>query len=234
MATTQRATVPHVRSDSESDDEGRRAPNVSVFRRQRPVHRFLGGRKVADVLLWRDRNLSAGMLAGATAVWFLFDVAEYNFVTLLCHAALLGMLLLFLWSVTAPLFDRAPPRVPEVIVSEHAFRETAMAVHRKLERSVAVLYDIACGKDLKKFLSVIGSLWVVAVIGDNCSFTTLVYVGFLCALTLPVLYERYGTEVDHLVAKGGEDLKKFYRKVDANVLDKIPRGPVKSKRAHFH
>uniref|UniRef100_A0A452ZSE8 Reticulon domain-containing protein n=1 Tax=Aegilops tauschii subsp. strangulata TaxID=200361 RepID=A0A452ZSE8_AEGTS len=47
------------------------------------------------------------------------------------------------------------------------------------ERSVAVLYDIACGKDLKKFLSVIGSLWVVAVIGDNCSFTTLVYVGIL-------------------------------------------------------
>lgn len=113
---------------------------------------------VADVLLWRDRNLSAGMLAGATAVWFLFDVAEYNFVTLLCHAALLGMLLLFLWSVTAPLLGRAPPRVPEVIVSEHAFREAAMAVHRKLERSVAVLYDIACGKDLKKFLSVPQSL----------------------------------------------------------------------------
>lgn len=56
----------------------------------------------------------------------------------------------------------------------------------------------------------------------------------MCALTLPALYERYGTEVDHLVAKGGEDLQKFYRKVDANVLDKIPRGPVKSKRAHFH
>jgi glutaredoxin-related protein len=41
-----------------------------------------------------------------------------------------------------------------VIVSEHAFREAALTVHRKLEHSVAVLYDIACGKDLKKFLTV--------------------------------------------------------------------------------
>ena len=38
---------------------------------------------VADVLLWRDRNLSAGILAGATVTWFLFDVVEYNAVTLL-------------------------------------------------------------------------------------------------------------------------------------------------------
>lgn len=198
-------------------------------RRQRSLHRLLGGQKVADVVLWRDRNRSAAILAGATAAWFLFDVAEYNAVTLLCHAALLGMLLLFACSIIAPLFDRAGPRVPEVIVSEQAFREAALAVHRKLERSVAVLYDIACGKDLKKFLTVIGSLWVLAIIGDNCSFTTLVYVVFLCALTFPALYERYETEVDHLVARGGEDLKKFYRRVDSGLLNKIPRGPVKRR-----
>jgi hypothetical protein len=61
---------------------------------------------VADIMLWRDRNLSAGILAGATLIWFLFDVAEYNLVTLLCHIALLGMLVLFIWSNAAPLFDR--------------------------------------------------------------------------------------------------------------------------------
>ena len=51
--------------------------------------------------------MSAGILAGATLVWFLFDVVEYNIVTLLCHIALLGMLLLFIWSKAAPLFDRS-------------------------------------------------------------------------------------------------------------------------------
>lgn len=64
------------------------------------------GFAVADILLWRNRNLSAGILAGATLIWFLFDVVEYNIVTLLCHIALVGMLLLFIWSNAAPLFDR--------------------------------------------------------------------------------------------------------------------------------
>uniref|UniRef100_A0A0A8YQZ3 Reticulon-like protein n=1 Tax=Arundo donax TaxID=35708 RepID=A0A0A8YQZ3_ARUDO len=216
---------PHVQSDSSDDDR----LTIRLFRRQRSVHKLLGGRKVADILLWRNRNLSAGILAVATLVWFLFDVLEYNLVTLLCHIALLGMLLLFIWSNAAPLFDRPPPQIPEVIVSEHAFRETALTIHYKLAHFVSILYDVACGKDLKKFLLVIGSLWILAVVGDTCSFTTLLYVGFLCALTLPALYERYEAEVDHLVAKGGEDLKKFYKKVDSNVLNKIPRGPVKTK-----
>ncbi|KAL6609553.1 hypothetical protein ACP70R_039522 [Stipagrostis hirtigluma subsp. patula] len=217
--------LPHVQSDSSDDDQ----PSISLFRRPRSVHKLLGGRKVADVLLWRNRNLSAGILAGATLVWFLFDVVEYNIVTLLCHIALLGMLLLFIWSNAAPLFDRPPPHIPEVIVSEHAFREVALSIHYKLAHFVSVLYDIACGKDLKKFLMVIGSLWILAIVGDTCSFTTLLYVGFLCALTLPVLYERYEAEVDRIIAKGSDDLKKFYKKVDSNVLNKIPRGPVKTK-----
>ncbi|XP_062181088.1 reticulon-like protein B9 [Phragmites australis] len=215
----------HVQSDSSEDDQ----PTIKLFRGQRSVHKLLGGRKVADILLWRDRNLSAGILAGATLVWFLFDVVEYNIVTLICYIALLGMLLLFIWSNAAPLFDRPTPQIPEVIVSEHAFREIALTMHNKLVHFVSILYDIACGKDLKKFLLVIGSLWILAVVGDTCNFTTVLYVGFLCALTLPALYERYEEEVNHLVAKGGEDLKKFYKKVDSNVLNKIPRGPVKRK-----
>ncbi|TVT96753.1 hypothetical protein EJB05_58026 [Eragrostis curvula] len=223
--------VPHSLSDSSSDDD---RPTITLFRRNRSVHKQLGGRKVADILLWRNRNLSAGILAGATLVWFLFDVVEYNIVTLLCHIALLGMLLLFIWSNAAPLFDRPPPQIPEVIVSEHAFREIALTIHYKLAHFVSILYDIACGKDLKKFLLVIGSLWVVAVVGDTCSFTTLLYIGFLCAFTAPALYERYEAEVDHLIAKGGEDLKKFYKKVDSNMLpdelmiEVLLRLPIKS------
>jgi hypothetical protein len=64
-----------------------------------------------------------------------------------------------------------------VIVSEHAFRELALTLHSKVAHFSAVLYDISCGKELRKFLAVIGSLWILAVIGETCSFTTLLYVG---------------------------------------------------------
>ncbi|XP_051225517.1 reticulon-like protein B2 [Lolium perenne] len=199
------------------------------YHRHKSIHRLLGGGKAADVLLWKDRNLSAGVLAGATLIWFLFDVVEYNIVPLLCQIAIFTMLVIFIASNAAPLFDIDPPRIPQVVISEHTFREMALTIRYKLTNAVSLLYDIACGKDLKKFLLVVGSLLVLSVIGGSCSFTSLLYLGFLCALTLPVLYQRYEPEVDHLVARGGEDIKKFYEKIDANLLNKIPRGPVKTK-----
>ncbi len=48
--------------------------------------------------------------------------------------------------------------------------------------------------------------------------------------TLPVFYERYEEEVDYLATRGNRDLKKLYTKFDSNVLNKIPRGPVKNKK----
>ncbi|VAH78837.1 unnamed protein product [Triticum turgidum subsp. durum] len=202
---------------------------VRPFHRHKSIHRILGGGKAADILLWKNRKVSAGVLAGATLTWFLFDVVEYDAVPLLCQIAIFAMLAIFIASNAAPLFDRAPPKIPQVVVSEHAFREMAMTIHHKLEYAASLLYDIACGKDLKKFLMVVGSLLLLSVIGGSCSFTSLLYLGFLCAHTLPVLYQHYETEVDHLVARGGQDIKKFYEKVDSNLLNKIPRGPVKTK-----
>ncbi|BAD82488.1 24 kDa seed maturation protein-like [Oryza sativa Japonica Group] len=198
---------PHFPRDSDSDQ------NVRMpFHGHKSIHKLLGGGQV-----------------------------EYNIIPLLCQIAILAMLVIFIWSNAAPLLDRAPPRIPEIIISEHAFREMALTVHYKLTYTVSVLYDIACGKDLKRFLlfwtnnqivydiKVVGSLLVLSAIGSSCSLTSLLYIGFLCAHTLPVLYQRYKTEVDHLVAKGSDDIKKFYKKVDSNLLNKIPRGPVKTK-----
>lgn len=67
---------------------------------------IVGGYAVADILLWKNRNLSAGILAGATLIWFLFDVVEYNIIPLLCQIAILAMLVIFIWSNAAPLLDR--------------------------------------------------------------------------------------------------------------------------------
>jgi hypothetical protein len=63
------------------------------------------GLAVADVLLWKDRNVSAGVLAGATLIWYLFEVVEYNIIPLLCQIAAVAMLVAFIWSNAAPLLS---------------------------------------------------------------------------------------------------------------------------------
>ncbi|KAI7738896.1 hypothetical protein M8C21_002059 [Ambrosia artemisiifolia] len=46
------------------------------FGRDRSLHSALGGGQVADILLWRNKSLSAAILLGFTMIWLLFEVLE--------------------------------------------------------------------------------------------------------------------------------------------------------------
>ncbi|XP_039143765.1 reticulon-like protein B1 isoform X1 [Dioscorea cayenensis subsp. rotundata] len=211
-----------------SDDEP--YSTRSLFGRRKPLHDIFGGRKVADIVLWRNKQLSGGILGVVTLIWFLFEVVEYHFLTLLCHISIASMLLLFIWSNGAALFNKAPPKVPEMILSERAFKDVALIIHAKLNRFLSFLHDISGGKDLRLFLLTLVSLWMVSVIGSCCSSLSLLYFGILCIMTIPVLYEKYESDVDRIVYKGSYDLKRMYSTFDQKVLNKIPRGPVKEKK----
>lgn len=67
------------------------------------VHFLVGS--AADIILWRDKTVSASIVAAATAAWFLFEVAEYHFFSLLCYAAMIGMLVFFIWTNAASFFN---------------------------------------------------------------------------------------------------------------------------------
>ncbi|KAF8378668.1 hypothetical protein HHK36_030017 [Tetracentron sinense] len=216
-------------NSSDSDDNHQATP-VKLFGRQRPLHEVLGGGRVADLLLWKNKNLSAAILIGFSVVWFLFEVVEYNFLTLLCHISIITMLVIFVWTNCAAFFDWSPPKIPEIILSESAFKEVASAFHLRLNQFLLILYDTASGKDLTHFLLAIVSLWILSVIGTYFNSLNLLYLGFVSIKTLPVLYERYEEEVDYLASKGNRRVKKLYRKFDSKVLNKIPRGPVKDKK----
>lgn len=58
---------------------------------------------VADILLWKNRNLSAAILVAVTVVWLLFEILEYNFITLLCYFLCFIMITLFIRSKAAGL-----------------------------------------------------------------------------------------------------------------------------------
>jgi len=59
----------------------------------------------ADIILWRDKKASASILAAATAAWGLFEVAEFHFLTLVCYAAMVGMLVFFVWTNASSFFN---------------------------------------------------------------------------------------------------------------------------------
>ncbi|GAB2265138.1 Reticulon-like protein [Dionaea muscipula] len=202
-----------------------------LFGRQQPLHVVLGGGRPADILLWRKKKISAIALGVATAIWVLFELLEYHLLTLVCHILIFSLAILFLWSNATTLINKAPPRIPEVQIPEKAILEFVSSLRLEINQAIALLRQIASGKERKKFLAVIAGLWVISVVGGWFNFLTLFYLLFVLAHTVPVLYEKYEDQVDAFSEKAIIELKKHYAVVDAKVLSKIPRGPSKGKKS---
>nr|ACU17115.1 unknown [Glycine max] len=214
-------------SDSENEIIGSRA---KLFGHEEPIHEVLGGGKVADVLLWKDRYVSDALLGGMTVIWFLFEIVEYNFVALLCHISITTMLVLFIWSTVADIFKWKGPQIPDIVLKESFFHDLASILHKRFNQLLPMLLRISCGIDLPIFLPNIVSLYILSVIGSYFSFVNLLYIGFLCMQTLPIVYERYEEEINNWVGDVIIVLKKNYRRFNKNYLNKIPRGPGKAKK----
>ncbi|GLU18257.1 hypothetical protein SLE2022_345650 [Rubroshorea leprosula] len=225
--------MPKYESSSDSDDEPTGlGKHGRLFGRQRPMHDVLGGGKVADVLLWRNNRVSAALLVGVTVIWFLFEVVEYNFLTLLCHISITTMLVTFIWYRTAEYMNWHPPNIPELLLRHEAtLNDVASTFHRRFNQLMSNFLYIARESDVTGFFLTIISLYILSVIGSCFSFLNFLFIGLLCLLTLPYLYDRYENEADAFVGKLSRRAKKSYKKFDSNVLNKIPRGPVKDKKA---
>ncbi|MCD9558911.1 Reticulon-like protein B5 [Datura stramonium] len=220
-------------SDSE-DDKGEKTPFKTkiyrLFGRERPVHKVLGGGKPADIFLWRDKKVSAGVLGFATVIWALFELLEYHVLTLVCHILIVALAVLFLWSNVSAFINTVPPQIPEVVLPKDIVLGVASTLRIEINRILEILRNIASGKDLKRFLVVIFGLWVVSILGNFWNFLTLIYIVFVLLHTVPVLYEKYEDKVDAFAEKAETEIKKHYVVFYANVLCKIPIGPLKGKK----
>ncbi|KAL8139908.1 hypothetical protein V2J09_005929 [Rumex salicifolius] len=192
-----------------------------LFGRQEPLHHIFGGGKSADVLLWRNKKISASILGGATAIWVLFEWLNYHFLTILCFFLVLGMLVQFGWSNASGFMTRSPSQVPRIELPDQLFVNLAVSIGAEINNALGFLQDVACSGNLKQFLLITVSLWVAAVIGSWCNFLTVIYIGFVAAHTLPVLYEKNEDQVDCFVDNLLGQMQHHYKKIDTGALRRM-------------
>ncbi|XP_071687134.1 reticulon-like protein B6 [Rutidosis leptorrhynchoides] len=207
-----------------------RANANNVSWKEKPVHDLLGGAKAADLFLWRNKKKSIIVLGSVTIIWALFEMIEYHLLSLLCHVLILVLGVHFLWSNTLNLFYKCP-QFPQVALEEDTVLQIASVARLEINNFLEVLREIASGKDLKKFLTVIAGLWVVSIAGSCCTLLTLVYICFVLLHTVPVLYERHKEKADVLLDKGEAELKKQYEVLHEKVLSKVPKSFKEKKLA---
>lgn len=175
------------------------------------------------MLLWRKKNLSAGFLVGATVVWFLFEWVGYHFISVISFLLLGFVVVLFVWSNGAAFLNRAPPPVPKFQLSDKQVHDVAKNFSLQVNKALVNLHEIVIGKDVKRFLKLVGVLSFLVVFGSWFHLLTLVYLAVIAVHTLPVLYEKHGDSIDQLADSTWKEINNQYRKFDATVLSKIPR-----------
>ncbi|RRT38172.1 hypothetical protein BHM03_00036808 [Ensete ventricosum] len=201
-----------------------------LFGRQKTIHKILGGGQSADVLLWRNKKISSSVLTSATVIWVLFEWLNYHFLTLIAFALFLGMLVQFAWSTASVVLNRSTSQVPRLVIPDDLFADVAVSLGAQINQFLGFIQDVACERNLKQFIVVVASLWAAAIIGTWCNLLTVVYVGFVCAHTLPILYEKYQDQIDDFLYNLLGQFQNHYSKLDASVLSKLSKGNLRSKK----
>jgi len=224
---------------SENSANGKMATSTSptakmspsrLFNRQKSVHEILGGGIVADVMLWRRRNASVGILVGAAVAWILFEKSGYTLLSLLANVLLLLVTILFVWATAAALISRPPPPLPELELSEDMVNGTAASIRSRINFLLMVAHDIALGKDPKLFLKVAVCLWLISTIGGWFDFLTLGYTSLVIFLTIPALYEKYEDQVDRYADIAYNEFWKLFTQFNVHVISKMPKNFPKGKK----
>lgn len=198
--------------------------------RQFSVHLALGGGAVADLLLWKKWPQSVAFLVGSTSLWFLFERAGYNLLSFASNVLLLLVVILFLWAKSASLLNRPLPPLPNLEVSEEAVVEAADEMLVWVNRALSIARDIAIAGNLRLFAKVATGLWIVSYVGSLFNFLTLLYIGVLLSLSLPVLYNKYQIPIDEKLNVAYDVARIQYRKIDDMILNKIPLPSSKEKK----
>ncbi|XP_059427844.1 reticulon-like protein B12 isoform X1 [Corylus avellana] len=201
-----------------------------LFNRQRSVHEILGGGLVADVILWKRKNVTVRILLVTLAVWLVFERSGYTLLSLVSSVFLLLAAILFLWAKSAAILNRPAPPLPELHLSEEMVNEAATFIRLRVNTLLSVSHDIALGKDSRLFFKVAAYLWLIYFLGGLTDFITLGYTCFVVILTIPALYDRFEDHIDKCVIGAYKKLQLLYVKLDGEYISRLQKWILEQKK----
>ncbi|CAL0334772.1 unnamed protein product [Lupinus luteus] len=181
-----------------------------LFGRKRPLHLVLGSGKFADIILWRDKQISASIMAGVTMIWLLFYKMDYTMLSFICDSIILLLSMLFFWTHLSSFIDISPPKLSYFILPERLLANTALSMTHELNQILTTFGFLASGQDLKTFLLVSITLGSASALGNCFTAATLFYIVTVILMIVPAAYERHEDIVDILAEKALVELHNLY------------------------
>ncbi|RDY11002.1 Reticulon-like protein B13, partial [Mucuna pruriens] len=185
---------------------------------------------VKDVVLWRRKKVNITVIVAATAAWVLMEVCEFNFVTVISWVAIFVVVSIFLYANMLRLLGKEPPNLLRLELTEETTMKVAHTVRARIEEAIRWLILVGAEKEWPVFVGVVAGLWSLSCLGSCMDLFTLVYMGILVGMTVPLTYVKNEDKINRFVEWLKKKHRRCYEIIDEKTIKKFKNRVVKEKK----
>lgn len=232
-AATQSPSVSSSSSSSSSGAESSALGGGSPGACPAPGAKSCGGScAVHDLIFWRDTK-KTGIVFGGTLVTLL-SLAAFSVISVVSYLilALLSVTISFrVYKSVIQAVQKSEEGHPfkayldvDITLSSEAFHNYVNAAMVHINKTLKLVIRLFLVEDLVDSLKLAVFMWLMTYVGAVFNGITLLILAELLIFSVPIVYEKYKTQIDHYVSIVRDQTKSIVEKIQA----KLP-GIVKKK-----
>lgn len=117
------------------------------------------------------------------------------------------------------------PELPNLEITEASLLMVAHPLRLFINTLLSIARDIYVNRNATLLFRVSLVLWAISLVGSFLNFFTILYLGIVLCMLIPILYERYQHHIDEKLSVTHRMILTQYRKIDERLLQKLLAKP---------
>uniref|UniRef100_A0A673VDX8 Reticulon n=1 Tax=Suricata suricatta TaxID=37032 RepID=A0A673VDX8_SURSU len=187
--------------------------------------RLLTDFSVHDLIFWRDVK-KTGFVFGTTLI-MLLSLAAFSVISVVSYLilALLSVTISFrVYKSVIQAVQKSEEGHPfkayldvDITVSSEAFHNYVSAAMVHINRALKLIIRLFLVEDLVDSLKLAVFMWLMTYVGAVFNGITLLILAELLVFSVPIVYEKYKTQIDHYVGIARDQTKSIVEKIQAKL-----------------
>ncbi|XP_059001263.1 reticulon-3 isoform X1 [Mustela lutreola] len=187
--------------------------------------RLLTDFSVHDLIFWRDVK-KTGFVFGTTLV-MLLSLAAFSVISVISYLilALLSVTISFrVYKSVIQAVQKSEEGHPfkayldvDITLSSEAFHNYVNAAMVHINRALKLIIRLFLVEDLVDSLKLAVFMWLMTYVGAVFNGITLLILAELLVFSVPIVYEKYKTQIDHYVGIARDQTKSIVEKIQAKL-----------------
>uniref|UniRef100_A0A8C6QB45 Reticulon n=1 Tax=Nannospalax galili TaxID=1026970 RepID=A0A8C6QB45_NANGA len=181
--------------------------------------------QVRDLIFWRDVK-KTGVVFGTTLI-MLLSLAAFSVISVVSYLilALLSVTISFrVYKSVIQAVQKSEEGHPfkayldvDITLSSEAFHNYMNAAMVHVNRALKLIIRLFLVEDLVDSLKLAVFMWLMTYVGAVFNGITLLILAELLIFSVPIVYEKYKTQIDHYVGIARDQTKSIVEKIQAKL-----------------